>query len=180
MEGGLEISQLRYFLALCEQRSFTRAAEQCGVSQPSLSNAIRALEIEFGGPLIERSPFSLTPLGKAVRPQFRSALRHIALATTIAETQTSSEAIAPQPISHPSTTDRHGIRRRASEAGASCPTAASWSPNHEHAAPTRGQRAKPTSAREDSFVGIFRCTTRRFAIVRCRCATRKTATTLLR
>jgi DNA-binding transcriptional LysR family regulator len=87
MEGVLEISQLRYFLALCEQRSFTRAAEQCGVSQPSLSNAIMALEAELGGRLVQRSPFKLTALGDAVKPQFRSALRHIARAATIAQVQ---------------------------------------------------------------------------------------------
>ena len=80
----MEISQLRYFLALCEQQSFTRAAEQCGISQPSLSNAIMALETELGGPLVRRSPFELTALGKAVRPQFRSALRHITGASKIA------------------------------------------------------------------------------------------------
>jgi len=80
MEAELEISQLRYFLALCEERNFTRAAKNCAVSQPSLSNAIRSLENELGGQLIQRNPFEITPLGRAVRPHFRSALRHIARA----------------------------------------------------------------------------------------------------
>ena len=91
----MEISQLRYFLALCDQRSFTRAAEQCGVSQPSLSNAIMALEEELGGPLIRRSPFELTALGKAVRPQFRSALRHIRQASKIAAIQSTRQGDIP-------------------------------------------------------------------------------------
>ena len=73
----MELAQIRYFLALCETRSFTRAARQCGVSQPSLSNAIKALEGELGSALVQRSPFSLTPAGKAILPHFRGALRHI-------------------------------------------------------------------------------------------------------
>jgi len=53
---GMEMQQIRYFLALCEERSFTRAARQCGISQPSLTNAIIRLEQEVGGPLFERKP----------------------------------------------------------------------------------------------------------------------------
>src|SRR5262245_20974853 len=37
---NMQMHQIRYFLALCEERSFTRAAKRCGVSQPSLTNAI--------------------------------------------------------------------------------------------------------------------------------------------
>ena len=46
---GMELHQIRYFLALCEERSFTRAASGCGISQPSLTNAILRLEQELGG-----------------------------------------------------------------------------------------------------------------------------------
>jgi LysR family transcriptional regulator, hydrogen peroxide-inducible genes activator len=81
----VEISQIRYFLALCDTRSFTRAAKECGVSQPSLSNAIRTLELELGGTLVERAPFGLTPLGKAVRPHLRRAFRHIGAARATAK-----------------------------------------------------------------------------------------------
>jgi DNA-binding transcriptional LysR family regulator len=42
-----------------------------------LSNAIKALEGELGSALVQRSPFSLTPAGKAILPHFRGALRHI-------------------------------------------------------------------------------------------------------
>jgi len=45
----MQMHQIRYFLALCEERSFTRAARRCGVSQPSLTNAVIALERELGG-----------------------------------------------------------------------------------------------------------------------------------
>jgi LysR family hydrogen peroxide-inducible transcriptional activator len=40
----MQMHKIRYFLALCEQRSFTRAAGRSGISQPSLTNAIGALE----------------------------------------------------------------------------------------------------------------------------------------
>src|SRR5262245_51098697 len=40
----MQMHQIRYFLALCEERNFTRAARRCGVSQPSLTNAIIGLE----------------------------------------------------------------------------------------------------------------------------------------
>jgi LysR family hydrogen peroxide-inducible transcriptional activator len=65
----MQMHQIRYFLALCEERSFTRAAKRCGVSQPSLTNAIMALEQELGGALFQRKPLvALTVLGHAVHP----------------------------------------------------------------------------------------------------------------
>ena len=73
----MELSQLRYFLALCEERNFTRAAKRCGVSQPSLSNGIKGLETELGGELFDRSGVSLTSLGKSVRRHFESALASV-------------------------------------------------------------------------------------------------------
>ena len=51
----MEMHQIRYFLALCEERNFTRAAKCCGVSQPSLTNAVKRLEHTFGGPLFHRN-----------------------------------------------------------------------------------------------------------------------------
>jgi DNA-binding transcriptional LysR family regulator len=70
LEGStMQMHQIRYFLALCEERNFTRAARRCGVSQPSLTNAISALERRLGGALFERKPaIALTALGHAVRP----------------------------------------------------------------------------------------------------------------
>src|SRR3954469_5562917 len=87
MEDRLQVSQIKYFLALCDQRSFSRAAKACGVSQPSLSNAIKRLENNLGGLLVERGPFALTPLGRSVRPHFRVALRHILRAHSIGKAQ---------------------------------------------------------------------------------------------
>ena len=59
-----------FFLALCEENNFTRAAKRCGVSQPSVSNAIKRLEEELGGDLFHRTKngAKLSPLGVAIRP----------------------------------------------------------------------------------------------------------------
>jgi LysR family hydrogen peroxide-inducible transcriptional activator len=56
----MELHQLRYFVAVAELGQFTRAAERCLVSQPSLSQQIINLEKELGQPLFER-------LGRSVR-----------------------------------------------------------------------------------------------------------------
>jgi LysR family transcriptional regulator, hydrogen peroxide-inducible genes activator len=65
----MQMHQIRYFLALCEERNFTRAARRCGVSQPSLTNAIIGLEQELGGALFQRKPvIALTVLGHAIHP----------------------------------------------------------------------------------------------------------------
>ena len=66
----MELHQVRYFLALCSEQTFTRAAKACGVSQPSLTNAIKRLEQELGGELFHRGPPKtvLSELGRAVFP----------------------------------------------------------------------------------------------------------------
>jgi DNA-binding transcriptional LysR family regulator len=68
----MKIRQVTYFLALCEEQSFTRAARRCGVAQPSLTRAIQLLEQEIGGRLFQRSNSSvrLTELGTLVHPDF--------------------------------------------------------------------------------------------------------------
>jgi LysR family transcriptional regulator, hydrogen peroxide-inducible genes activator len=50
----MEMHQVRYFLAVAQHLNFSRAAEECNVTQPSLSRAILQLEAEFGGPLFHR------------------------------------------------------------------------------------------------------------------------------
>ena len=70
----MEMHQVRYFVALCETLNFTRAAEQCGVAQPSLTKAIQRLEEELGGPLFarERNLTHLTDLGRLMRPHLEA------------------------------------------------------------------------------------------------------------
>jgi len=74
----MEFHQIRYFLAVCGHGSFTRAAEFSYVSQPSLTHAIKKLEMELGGELFirERSGCLLTPLGHMVKPNFRKILQN--------------------------------------------------------------------------------------------------------
>ena len=66
----MEVHQVRYFLALCEELNFTRAAERSNVAQPSLTRAIKQLEEELGGALFhrERANTHLTELGRMLKP----------------------------------------------------------------------------------------------------------------
>ena len=66
----MEMHQVRYFLALCEELNFTRAADRCHVAQPSLTRAIKQLEEELGGALFhrERANTHLTELGRTLKP----------------------------------------------------------------------------------------------------------------
>jgi LysR family hydrogen peroxide-inducible transcriptional activator len=69
----MEIHQIRYFLALADLLNFTKAAETCNVSQPSLTRAIKLLEEELGGPLFhrERANTHLSELGRMVKPHLQ-------------------------------------------------------------------------------------------------------------
>ncbi len=72
----VELNQIRYFLALCHELNFTRAAEACHVSQPALTKAIRNLEEELGGELFrrERGNTHLTDMARLVRPHLEQVL----------------------------------------------------------------------------------------------------------
>ncbi len=50
----MEIRQLEYFMAVCQELHFTRASEKLGVTQPTLSHQIKAIEDELGMPLFDR------------------------------------------------------------------------------------------------------------------------------
>lgn len=64
----MNIRDLRYFTVLVDERSFTKAAQRCGVSQPTLSTQIRKLEEKIGATLVERSTQGviLTPVGQEI------------------------------------------------------------------------------------------------------------------
>jgi DNA-binding transcriptional LysR family regulator len=74
----MNLRQLHYLLAIADDGSFTRAAERLFVAQPSLSQQIKSLERELGGPLLERLPTGvrLTAAGKAFLPEARAAVAH--------------------------------------------------------------------------------------------------------
>lgn len=73
-EPPMEMQQVRYFVALAGTLNFTRAAEQCNVSQPALTRAIQQLEYELGGPLFhrERGNTHLSELGRMMLPYLQS------------------------------------------------------------------------------------------------------------
>jgi LysR family hydrogen peroxide-inducible transcriptional activator len=75
----MELHQLRYFCAVAETGSFSRAAEQSHISQPSLSQQILKLEDELGARLFDRLGRSvrLTELGKTFLPRARTVLREL-------------------------------------------------------------------------------------------------------
>jgi DNA-binding transcriptional LysR family regulator len=68
----MEMHQVRYFLAVTRTLNFTRAADECNVTQPSLTRAIKQLEAELGGDLFRRErPTQLTELGQRMHPLLR-------------------------------------------------------------------------------------------------------------
>jgi len=72
----MEIHQLRYFVAVAEERSFSRAAAREHVAQPSLSQQIQKLEFDVGERLFDRLPRSivLTEAGKGLLDSARKVL----------------------------------------------------------------------------------------------------------
>ena len=83
MPEPLDIRHLRYFLAVAEAGSFSRAADRLGISQPSVSQQMRDLEAGLRVPLFQRrgKRILLTPRGlifqehaRAVLPQLENFL----------------------------------------------------------------------------------------------------------
>ncbi|MFF9315107.1 LysR family transcriptional regulator [Streptomyces sp. NPDC004684] len=72
----MELRQLEYFVAVAEERNFTRAAERVHISQSGVSAQIRQLERELGAELFDRSAraVTLTVAGKAALEHARAAL----------------------------------------------------------------------------------------------------------
>jgi len=75
----MEFHQLRYFVAVAEEGSFSRAAAKVRVAQPSLSQQIRKLEADVGQPLFDRLPRSvvLTEAGRCLIDYARQILASI-------------------------------------------------------------------------------------------------------
>ncbi len=85
----MEMHQVRYFLATVSELNFTKAAEKCNVTQPSLTRAIKQLEGELGGDLFrrERPQVQLTELAERMYPLlkqcYESALGARSLASAV-------------------------------------------------------------------------------------------------
>ena len=72
----MELRHLRYFVAVAEERNFTRAAERLHIAQPPLSRQIQQLEEELGLRLLDRGerPLQLTEAGRFFYDQARNLL----------------------------------------------------------------------------------------------------------
>jgi LysR family hydrogen peroxide-inducible transcriptional activator len=82
----MNLQELRYLVAIAEQRHFGRAAEACNVSQPTLSGQIKKLEDELGVTLLERTNkrVALTSVGSQILGHARRALAEAAQIETVA------------------------------------------------------------------------------------------------
>ena len=85
----MDFRQLRYFLAVSEELSFSRAAERCFISQSAISHQITKLEQELGAPLFERSTrvVKLSPAGSRLVP----------IAQEVLSLETKAFAVAKEP-----------------------------------------------------------------------------------
>lgn len=118
----MEMHQVRYFLAMARALNFTRAADECNVTQPSLTRAIQKLEEEFGGPLFrrERSRTHLTDLGRLMQPHlertYEAAMFAKELALGVGKTQ-----VTPLSLGVASTIGSTALNEVLAEIGANLP-----------------------------------------------------------
>ena len=84
----MNLQELRYLVAIAEQRHFGRAAEACNVSQPTLSSQIRKLEQELGVTLLERTNkrVALTAVGRQILVHAERALAEARQMEAVART----------------------------------------------------------------------------------------------
>ncbi len=82
----MNLRDLRYLVAVAEHRHFGRAAQACGVSQPTLSSQIRKLETELGVILLERTNkrVDMTPAGRQILIHAQRALHEASLMEEVA------------------------------------------------------------------------------------------------
>jgi LysR family hydrogen peroxide-inducible transcriptional activator len=75
----MNLRAFQYFVKLADLRHFSKAAEACFVSQPTLSTQIKKLEEELGVQLVERSPknIMLTPVGEEIAERARLVLSDV-------------------------------------------------------------------------------------------------------
>lgn len=83
----MTLTDLRYIVALAQERHFGRAAEKCHVSQPTLSVAVKKLEEQLGVMLFERSAVDVkvTEIGRQIVDQAERVLREAGQIRDLAE-----------------------------------------------------------------------------------------------
>src|SRR5262244_615908 len=83
----MTFNELRYLVAVAQEKSFGRAAQRCFVSQPALSVAIQKLEEELGTQLFERGKMevTVTPVGERIVEQAQKVLEEAARIRDIAQ-----------------------------------------------------------------------------------------------
>lgn len=83
----MTLTELRYIVAVANERHFGRAAETCFVSQPTLSVAVRKLEEELGVTLFERGKgdVRITPIGERVVAQAQRVLEEVSAIRLLAQ-----------------------------------------------------------------------------------------------
>ena len=148
LERAVNLRQLEYLVAIAEGGSFRAAAHHLHVAAPSISQQIRLLELEVGGPLLERLPRGarLTPAGRAFLPEARSALLAAQRAPRAGARR--SRSSSPRSRSRRCSRSRSACCRRRSSACArpirAC-RCGSTSSTTARSSRTRSMRASPTS-----------------------------------
>lgn len=82
----MTLTELRYIVAVAQERHFGRAAERCFITQPALSLAVQKLEEELGAVIFERrkNQITLTPLGEKILQQAQRVLEEAEQITLLA------------------------------------------------------------------------------------------------
>ena len=77
----MTITQLHYVLAIAEYKNFTKAADYCHVTQPTLSTQVQKLEDELGVKIFDRTqkPIQLTEVGKKLLHKLKKLLLNLSV-----------------------------------------------------------------------------------------------------